>query len=273
MRGTPTTSPDRGRRHAGILAHSAEGSALCYLTFCRTGFAELGPHDHPDVTLDFIPLARSLPAWERDDRAAVRAVLAESVSRLAGAGAEFFVCPDNTAHLALELGGPPLALPGLHLPDVVAHQAADAGHRRIGVLGTRWTMDSSLYADAFGRQGLEAVSPEPVDRALVDEVIFSELLNGRIRAESRKGIVEAIDRLAGRGCDAVALVCTEIPLLVTPDASPLPTLDSTRLAARAAFEVAVGTRPMPSWRGGPPAPSSGQSVRAAEAGTTGHEPS
>jgi aspartate racemase len=91
------------------LAHSAEGSALCYLSFCRIGFAEPEPHDHPDVTLDFIPLARGMPAWEQDDRAALRAVLAESVSRLARAGAEFFICPDNTADHALEHGGPPLA--------------------------------------------------------------------------------------------------------------------------------------------------------------------
>jgi aspartate racemase len=131
-------------------------------------------------------------------------------------------------------------------------------------------MDSTLYADAFGRHGLEAVSPGQADRELVDEVIFSELLDGRIRAESRKAFVEVIGRLVDDGCDAVALVCTEIPLLVTPDASPLPTLDSTRLAARAAFDVAIGTRPMPTWRGGRPAPSSSDPVRSGAVQTPGH---
>jgi aspartate racemase len=249
MDSTPVESTSTPK-HTGILAHTAEGSALCYLTFCRHGFAEIGPHDHPDVTLDFIPLARSMPAWERDDRSAVRAILAHSATRLAAAGAEFFVCPDNTAHLALEVDGPTLALPGLHLPDVVADDAARAGYTKVGVLGTRWTMDSTLYVEAFGRRGLDAVSPDQADRDLVHEVIFTELLDGQTRPESRSEFVKVIGRLADRGCDAVALVCTEIPLLVTPETSPLPTLDSTRLGARAAFDVAVGTRPMPTWRGG-----------------------
>lgn len=266
---TGSTSPTA---HTGILAHSADGSALCYLTFCQLGFAELGPHDHPDVTLDFIPLARSMPAWERDDHAAVRAVLARSAARLAAAGAEFFVCPDNTAHIALEVDGPPLALPGLHLPDVVAEHAARVGYTKVGVLGTRWTMGSSLYADAFGRRGLDAVSPESADRDLVHEVIFTELLHGQTRPESRAAFVEVIGRLAKAGCDAVALVCTEIPLLVTPDVSPLPVLDSTRLAAHAAFDVAVGTQPMPTWRGGPPTPTDGACVAAAAAPAEGPAP-
>ena len=237
--------------HAGILAHSAEGSALCYLTFCRHGFAELGPHDHPDVTLDFIALARSMPGWESGDRAAVRAILAESAGRLARAGADFFVCPDNTAHLALELDGPPLPLPGLHLPDVVAERAARAGHTKIGVLGTRWTMDGTLYADAFGRCGLDALSPDPEDRETIHRVIFTELLEGDVRPKSQAAYVRVIEKLAASGCDAVALVCTEIPMLVTAEVSPLPILDSTRLAARTAFDVAVGAEPLPTWRGGP----------------------
>src|SRR5262249_37762496 len=84
-------------RHLGILAHSAEGAALCFRSFCQEGFRELGPHEHPDVTMDCIALARSMPAWERGDHGAIRDTLAESVDRLARAGADFFVCPDNTA--------------------------------------------------------------------------------------------------------------------------------------------------------------------------------
>ena len=87
-----------------------------------------------------------------------------------------------------------------------------------------------------------------------DTIIFDELVNGVFSARSRQEYVRVIEQLAARGCDAVALVCTEIPLLVTPDASPLPTLDSTRLLARAAFDVAVGHRALPTWRGGPPGP-------------------
>src|SRR5262249_3795851 len=113
-----------GLKHLGILATTMEGAALCSRVFCQQGSVELGPHDHPDVTLDCIALARSLPAWERADYQAVRATLSVSVQRLARAGADFFACPDNTAHIALEHPGPDLALPGLHIAEVVADQAA-----------------------------------------------------------------------------------------------------------------------------------------------------
>jgi aspartate racemase len=238
-------------KHLGILAHSAEGAALCFRAFCQEGFRELGPDDHPDVSLDCIALARSMPAWEAGDHASVRATLAESIRRLAGAGADFFACPDNTAHMALELPGEPFALPGLHLPEVVALRATRDGRRSVGVLGTRFTMDGPLYPRALGRHGLDAVVPDADDRRTVHRIIFDELLNGVFADTSRREYVRIIEKLAERGCDAVALVCTEIPLLVTPDVSPLPTLDSTRLLARAAFEVAVGRQPWPTWRGGP----------------------
>ena len=238
-------------KHLGILAHSAEGAALCFRAFCQEGFRELGPDDHPDVTLDLIALARSMPAWESGDHDAIRATLAGSVRRLAAAGADFFVCPDNTAHLALERPGGDLPLPGLHIAQVVADRAARDGRARVGILGTRYTMDGPLYPRELAARGIAAEVPDAADRATVHRIIFDELVNGVLTEESRRAYVRIIDRLADRGCDAVALVCTEIPLLVTPDAAPLPTLDSTRLLARAAFETAIGHRPLPTWRGGP----------------------
>lgn len=239
------------RRHLGLLAHSVEGAALCLRAFAQQGFRELGPDDHPDVTLDCIALARSMPAWDAGDLASIRSTLGTSVDRLAAAGADFFACPDNTAHEALELPGPELALPGLHIAEVVADQAARDGRRRVGVLGTRYLMAGPVYPDALGRRGIVAELPDPDDRELLNRVIFDELLHGVLREQSRRGYVRVIETLAARGCDAVALVCTEIPLLVTPDVSPLPTLDSTRLLAAAAFDVAVQRRPVPTWRGGP----------------------
>ena len=238
-------------KHAGILAHSIEGASLSLLTFCREGFRELGPHQHPDVTLDCIALGRSMPAWDANDYVSIRAILAESVSRLAKAGADFFICPDNTAHIALERPGEDLALPGLHIAEVVSERAAADGRRRIGVLGTRYTMESSLYPRALAARGLQYEVPAPEDRLILHNIIFEELVNGVFSDAARGEYIRVIELLQNRGCDAVALVCTEIPLLITPSDSPLPTLDSTRLLARAAFEVAVGRRPIPSWRGGP----------------------
>jgi aspartate racemase len=174
-----------------------------------------------------------------------------SVDRLARAGADFFICPDNTAHLALERSGDDLALPGLHIAEVVADQAARDGRTRVGVLGTSYTMDGPVYPRALAARGVAAELPDPEDRKTINEIIFTELVNGVVTDSSRRAYVRVIERLAERGCDAVALVCTEIPILVTPADSPLPTLDSTRLLSAAAFEVAIGERPFPAWRGGP----------------------
>jgi aspartate racemase len=179
----------------------------------------------------------------------VRAHLARTVRRLADAGCDFFVCPDNTAHLALELPGEPLPLPGLHIAEIVARRAESCGYRQVGLLGTKWTMEGTVYPAAFGRHDIEQRVPTPEDRTLVDRVIFAELTQGRLEDGSRAAFVRIIAGLRAIGCDAVALSCTEIPLLITPEVSPLPTLDSTRLLAREAVAAALDDL-IPDWRGG-----------------------
>jgi len=241
-------------KHIGILAHSAEGATLCYRTVWLEGVRRLGAHNHPEITLTGIAMHHALDAWERMDLPRLRGIFHADAGKLAAAGADFFVLPDNTAHIALEAPGEPFPIPCLHIAEVVADQAARDGRRRIGILGTDWTMTGPVYPGAFGRRGLGWEIPDEADRPMVHHVIFDELCLGVFKDESRAAYVAVIDRLAARGCDAVALVCTEIPLLITADVSPLPILDSTRLLACAALDVALGDRPMPQWRGGPPAP-------------------
>src|SRR5919199_718510 len=173
----------------------------------------------------------------------------EDMRKLAAAGADFFVCPDNTAHIALESEGEPFPLPGLHIGEVVADEAQSQGYRKIGILGTKWTMTGPVYPGALGRRGLEWAIPDEADRKVVDDIIFDELCLGTFTDQSRDAYVRIIDKLEEEGCDAVALVCTEIPLLITPEVSPLPTLDSTRLLAREAVTSALEER-RPGWGGG-----------------------
>jgi len=236
-------------RHIGILAHSADGAALCFLEMVRESSRRLGPHRHPEITLSILPMEETLDAYERNDLAMVRAHLARTVRRLADAGCDFFVCPDNTAHLALELPGEPLPLPGLHIAEIVARRAESCGYRQVGLLGTKWTMEGTVYPAAFGRHDIEQRVPTPEDRTLVDRVIFAELTQGRLEDRSRAAFVRIIAGMRAIGCDAVALSCTEIPLLITPEVSPLPTLDSTRLLAWEAVAAALDDL-VPEWRGG-----------------------
>lgn len=237
--------------HIGILAHSAEGATLCYRTTWLEGVRRMGPHNHPEITMTGIAMHHAMEAWEHGDLAQLRALFMADAAKLAAAGVDFFVLPDNTAHIALEAPGEPFPLPCLHIAEVVADQAARDGRYKVGILGTEWTMSGSVYPGAFGRRGIAWEIPEEGDRRRIHDIIFDELCFGIFTENSRVAYVEIIDRLTERGCDAVALVCTEIPLLITADVSPLPILDSTRLLAAAAVETALGERPVPAWRGGP----------------------
>ena len=238
-------------KHIGILAHSFEGATLCFRIACLEGVARLGSHMHPEITMAVSPMALVLDAWERGDNDELRAFFMKDAEKLARAGADFFVLPDNTAHIAMESPGNPFPIPGLHIGEVVAEQALRDGRTKVGILGTKYTMNGPVYPGALGRRRIGWAVPSPEDQKLINDVIFDELCLGTFTDESRNAYVRIIEKLKQDGCDAVALVCTEIPLLVTPDVSPLPTLDSTRLLAKASVEVAIGERPMPTWRGGP----------------------
>src|SRR5437764_2622947 len=238
-------------KHIGIPAHSLEGATLCYRTVCLEGVRRLGPHLHPEVTLTGIAMHFMMDAYERGDHDAVRRLFEPDIGKLAAAGAEFFICPDNTAHISFERPGEQFAIPCLHIGEVVAEQARQDGRSKIAILGTNYTMTGPVYPGALGRRGIEWVIPDEQDRELVHRVIFDELCLGEVKESSRDAYVRIIEKLAAQSSDAVALVCTEIPLLVTADVSPLPILDSTRLLACAAVDVAIGERPMPDWRGGP----------------------
>ena len=238
-------------KHIGILAHSFEGATLCFRTACLEGVKHSGPHMHPHITMTCSPMGLVLEAWDRGDNQKPRAFFMEDARRLAAAGCDFFACPDNTAHIALESEGEPFPIPGLHIGEVVAEQAKRDGRAKVGILGTKYTMTGPVYPGALGRRGLRWAVPDEADRKIIDDIIFDELCLGTFTDDARKAYVRIIDKLKADGCDAVALVCTEIPLLITQDVSPLPILDSTRLLAAAAVEVALGDKAMPEWRGGP----------------------
>jgi aspartate racemase len=237
--------------HIGILAHSADGAALCYLEMVRESARRLGEHQHPEITLSILPMGETIAWWDASDVLEINAYLTRTAERLKAAGCDFFVCPDNTAHIAFDAATEPYPLPGLHIADVVAARAKADGRKSIALLGTRYTMQGPAYPAAFKRYGLEQRTPSPADQELVNAVIFEELCQGVLTDASRAAYVAIIEKLKSEGCDAAALSCTEIPLLITPDVSPLPTLDSTRLLAHAAVDAALGARPLPTWRGGP----------------------
>jgi aspartate racemase len=226
-------------KHIGIVACSAEGAALCYQLICGDALQLVGKNNHPRVTMDSIPLATWMPFFDAGDYLSVAHLMLDSAHLLAKAGADFAICPTNSAHEAWEHVQAQTPIPWLHIAAEVGAEAHRRGYRRVGLLGTRFTMGGPVYRDSLSAMGVETMVPEADDYDNVDRIIFAELVNGIVTDDSRRAYNEVIARLGERGCDSVALACTEIPLLVRPEESPLPVLDSTRLLAEAALREAL----------------------------------
>ncbi len=225
--------------HIGIVACSAEGAALCYRTICDEAPALMGRHRHPEVSMHTNCLADYMDCIYAGDWRGVANLMLSSANKLKACGADFLICPDNTIHHAFDLVALNSPLPWLHIVEEVAKVANQRGFRKLGITGTKYTMEGTVYPQKLTAAGIEYVVPNVEERARIDQIIFDELVNGIFTDASRSYLREVIGRMSNQGCDAVVLGCTEIPLIVDDSSSPLPTLDSTRILARAAIRRAL----------------------------------
>jgi aspartate racemase len=226
-------------KHIGIVAGSAEGAALCYRTICLEAPAFMGEHNHPEITMNSVPLAEHMRHIRANDWEGLANILAESAQKVAKAGADFAICPDNTYHQAFQFLIPRSPIPWIHIAEAVALEASRSGYVRLGILGSKYLTESTVYPEALSEFAIESEIPDEPDRVRINEIILRELVNGMFLEDSRLYFNEVTEKLKSRGCDAVVLGCTEIPLIVRTDDCPLPTLDSTRLLARAALRKAL----------------------------------
>ena len=226
-------------KHIGIVACSAEGAALCYRTLCAEAPAQMGEHMHPEVSMHTHPLGEYMVPIRSGDWRKVAGLMLSSVRKLAEIGAEFAICPDNTIHQAFDLVLEESPIPWIHIAKAIDDEATHKGFKNLAITGTKYLMTGPVYPEVLKTSGISSHIPDEDDREKIDTLIFKELVNGVFLEESRLYFNNVVQRLKERGCDAVVLGCTEIPLLVDPDDCPLPTLDSTRLLARAALKEAL----------------------------------
>jgi len=224
--------------HIGIVACSAEGAALCYTTICAEGAQMMGRFAHPEITLHTFPFNEYMNYIEAGEWEGAAGLMLAWALKVASAGAEFIVCPDNTIHQAFDLVIGKSPVPWIHIAGEVASEAKHRGYRRIGLMGTRFLMEGPVYVDKLAAVNIECCIPNIDDRKRINDIIFDELIGGIFLSESRSFFQSVIQRFEKDNCDAVILGCTEIPLLITEKDSPLPLLDSTRLLARAALRRA-----------------------------------
>lgn len=226
-------------KHIGIVACSAEGAALCYRTLCSEAAAQMGEHMHPEVSMHTHPLGDYTPHIESGRWEEVARLMLSSVNKLAEIGADFAICPDNTIHQAFDIVVSKSPIPWLHIVDGVIEGAKRNGFKNLGITGTKYLMTGPVYPQLLTKHGISSQIPDEEDREKINTIIFKELVNGVLLERSRHYFNEVIQKLKNKGCDAVILGCTEIPLLVDPNDCPLPTLDSTRLLARYALDEAL----------------------------------
>jgi aspartate racemase len=219
-------------QHIGIAACSAEGAALCYRTICVEGAQLLGGHAHPEVSMHTPSLEEYMQRIYRGDWESVGEMMLDSAEKLAKVGADFLICPDNTLHQALPYVLPRSPLPWLHIADAVMTEAKARGYRRVGLTGTRWLTEGPVYPQ-------DLVRPDAAEREEINRIIMEELVRGVFKPAAIGYFQDVVEKMKRSGCDAVVLGCTEIPLIMNDANSPLPTLDSTRLLARAALRRTV----------------------------------
>ena len=185
-------------------------------------------------------LAEYVHRLESGDLQGIAELMLASARKLASAGADFLICPDNTLHQALAFVEPRSPLPWLHIAEVVAAEARARQFQRVGLTGTSWLVRSDVYPGKLAAQGIECVRPTDAQRDEMGRIIMDELVCGVFEPASVAYFQDVIRSFRQQSCEAVVLGCTEIPLIIDDANSALPTLDSTRLLARAALRRAVG---------------------------------
>lgn len=229
----------------GICAHSYEGGALCFITACREGAVTMGPHMHPNIILSAIPMGLSMNAWEFDNYDEIALHLQNGVNQISKSGADFFICPDNTAHIVLEKIISKLPIPGLHIADVVCQEIINQKWTKVGLLGTNWTMNGTVYKNILKAKNVTVIAPQEPIKTKINDAIFEELCQGIFNKKTIDFFIDAIEGLKEDGAQCVILGCTEIPLIINPNNSPLPILDSTRLLAKYAVKLAISKVKIP----------------------------
>lgn len=227
-------------QHIGISGGSAEGAALCYRTICAESAEAMGRHAHPEISLHTYALHDYLRFISVGDWDSVSRLMLASAKKLSATGAEFVIYPDNTIHQAFDQVRARSPLPLINTADVVIQEMIDLEYRKPGILGTRRLMEGPVYTRRLAEIGMEFCLPEESSRERIDHIIYDELVLGHRDEGAQRYLVHVVERFREKGCDAVILGSSLLPLILTADMSPVPLLDSTRLLARKALRTSIG---------------------------------
>jgi len=223
----------------GIVAVSHHGSSLCYRALAERASQIQDRDRRPTVMVHNLPLANYLDAIHADDWTTVGTLLAQSSAALADAGADFCILPDNLSQHAAHFAEQSSPIPWLSMIRLVADAVAGDAMKTVGIVGTKTVMNGSIYQSMLGLQGVSLLPPTPEDMVAIDHIIFNELIFGDVSSTSRDRLLQAVDGLAGQGCEGVIFGSTELPLLLAPDDCPLRAYDPVDLLVQGAMALAM----------------------------------
>lgn len=226
-------------KHIGVVGISSEGAALCYRTICTEAHRRLGEYRQPQITLHHFSLHEILKYQNKNNWPGVADVVLRSIKHLQQSGADFVIIPANSTHFSIEEIQKESLLPVLNLLDIVADECTQKGYKKVGLLGVGITMKDRLFEKALSCRGIEMVIPDEFDCRLLNDLIYNELVADKITERANTRIVTIIQSLKSKGCEAVILGCTELPLVINASNSPLPVIDTTKLLAIKALEFAI----------------------------------
>lgn len=217
----------------GLIGGMSWHSTLTYYRIINEMVSEaLGGHASARIALQSLDFAEIRECQVNEDWDRAAALLSDAGTRCVAGGASAVAICTNLMHKVAPRVEDSLPVPLIHIGDAVGTEAIRNGWSTVGILGTRWVMEETFYADRLSRHGVSAITPGAEDRDAVDAIIWAELTRGVVTQSSRAKYVSIIEELQERGAHAVVLACTEIGLLIRPEDSPLPVIDSAEVHAR-----------------------------------------
>lgn len=226
-------------KHIGIVGVSAEGAALCYSTIVQESAKILGEFRHPEISLNNISFQTIVEAQRQKDWHKVGEILLLSIKKLAQIGADFAIIPANSVHYSYDFLAKNSPIPIISIVDVVVEECQKRGYKKVGVLGIGLTMSEGLYGKPLQKAEIEVVIPSAEQQQILNTLIYQEIIPKKVTANTIDKAVAVVQSLKKRGCDAVILGCTELPIVIVEENSPLPFVDTTRLLAKKALKLAL----------------------------------
>jgi aspartate racemase len=222
----------------GIVALTAEGGSLCYRTIVTESATMLPPSVHPPVILYNPSLHLTNGYIQTRDWQGLAAVVRDAIAKVVSIGAELVVIPANAAHYAAAHFVPECPVPFVNIVETTVAACVDGSYARVAILGIGITMSDGLYEQPLRERGIEPIVPTAEEQMVINRVIFDHIIPARVTPSAVQQIVDLMEQLKERGADAVILGCTELPIVIDESNAPLPFIDTTRLLARKAVELA-----------------------------------